>query len=350
MDSKKSLPLTLLLTALINTGIAGFLYMIGLKGDFWALLVLSQAVGLFICLASWSAPNWFGLQSAWAQVAAVVLGAMGGSVMGLALVWRNLSATSWSASGELFRILAMGLVFGAIVTYYFISRQRISSTETALRDAELRHLASEKQALEANLRVLRGQLEPHFLFNTLSNVLSLIDTDPPRGKLMLQRFTDYLRATLGGSRSTQTTLQEEVGVIEAYIDVLKTRMGDRLAVEIDIPAQLKQMTLPVMLLQPLVENAIEHGIDRTLDGGVVRIAATVPQQGRLELRVEDTGAGLEPSATNLAIKEHSHHMGLANVRDTLATRYGASAALRLEQNQPRGVRAIVTLPQEAADG
>ena len=139
------------------------------------------------------------------------------------------------------------------------------------------------RANEAQLRLLQGQMEPHFLFNTLANVISLIDADAPRAKHMLEALTDYLRASLGGLRHDDSTLAAELDLARRYLELMQTRMGDRLRFEIDVDEALGRAALMPLVLQPLIENAVKHGLEPQVDGGTVRVTAT---------RIAVDGAGL----------------------------------------------------------
>ncbi|HEX7438307.1 MAG TPA: histidine kinase, partial [Caldimonas sp.] len=134
-------------------------------------------------------------------------------------------------------------------------------------------IQAENQATEAQLRLLQAQIEPHFLFNTLANVVGLIEADPPRAKLMLESFIDYLRSSLGGLRGERHTLGEEIDLIDAYLRVIAIRMAHRLHYEIDVPDALRALPLPALSLQPLVENAVVHGLEPKIEGGRVRVDA-----------------------------------------------------------------------------
>ena len=203
---------------------------------------------------------------------------------------------------------------------------------------------AQRQALEAQLKLLQGQIEPHFLFNTLANVVGLMESDTPRAKLMLESFVDYLRSSLGGMRQADHTLGDELDLVEAYLHVIQIRMEDRLRYTIAVPDDLRGLELPALTLQPLVENAVLHGLEPKIDGGSVRIAARLDElRGGpvLVLTVDDDGLGLMPDRP-------VHHTGsgtaLANIRERLAQRFGAAAALRIEPVMPNGVRATLTLP------
>jgi len=126
---------------------------------------------------------------------------------------------------------------------------------------------------EARLRALQAQIEPHFLYNTLANVVSLIEVQPAQARHMLERFIDYLRASLAASRQERATLGAEADMIAAYLDVLGVRMGERLRYRIEVPAALRASSIAPMLLQPLVENAIAHGLEPKVEGGEVLLRA-----------------------------------------------------------------------------
>jgi len=204
-----------------------------------------------------------------------------------------------------------------------------------------RQMRAEKRATEAQLRLLQAQMEPHFLFNTLANVASLIDADTPRAKAMLESFTDYLRASLGSMRAGEHTLGDELALVEAYLRVVQIRMDDRLRYRIDVPDALRTLTLPSLSVQPLVENAIVHGLEPTIAGGSVVIEARVGADGLLDLVVTDDGRGLDAGGTPPA---RGHGTALANIRERLAQRFGGRGRLTLEPNPPHGVRAALHLP------
>jgi two-component sensor histidine kinase len=211
--------------------------------------------------------------------------------------------------------------------------------------AKAKQIEAEKQASEAQLRLLQAQIEPHFLFNTLANVLTLIDADAPKAKRMLEAFIDYLRGSLTNLRRDQSTLDHELGMAEAYLSLMQTRMDHRLSFSIDVAeASLRRLWLPPLLLQPLVENAIHHGLECCVEGGRVDVRAQVQNQ-QLVLTVEDNGMGLDASPRRAGAPGNG--VALANIRERLASRYGAQAGFTLEPRAPQGVRATIRLPLEA---
>ena len=205
-------------------------------------------------------------------------------------------------------------------------------------NAKARQHEAEKRASEAQLRLLQGQMEPHFLFNTLANVLSLIDTDTARAKLMLESFTDYLRSSLGSLRHGDSTLGRELELAEAYLRLLQLRMDERLRFRIEVDAGLRRAALPPLLLQPLVENAIHHGVEPKVEGGEVRVQAR--QEGdSLILTVADDGLGPEAPPRH----GNSNGVALENIRERLRLHFGGAGALTIVAAHP-GTLATLRMP------
>jgi two-component sensor histidine kinase len=230
------------------------------------------------------------------------------------------------------RIDAASLVGSAILGIL------ISTVIYLVFNARAQKAEAEKRAAEAQLRLLQAQMEPHFLFNTLANVLTLIDIEPQRARQMLESFTDYLRATLANLRKDESTLGRELDLADAYLRLLQLRMEDRLTFTIDADAESRQAVLPPLLLHPLVENAIHHGLEPKLEGGSIAIRARV-QEGVLLLSVTDDGLG--PDAPKR--RSTGHGIALDNIRQRLRARHGDGASLSLEALQP-GTRATLRLP------
>ena len=205
--------------------------------------------------------------------------------------------------------------------------------------ARARQVLAEKQAAEARLRLLQGQIEPHFLFNTLANVVSLIDHDAAKAKQMLETFTDYLRSSLASLRRDDTNLGSELDLVRAYLDLLKARMDDRLRFSIEGDHALRDARLPPLMLQPLVENAIHHGLEPKLEGGHIHVRAQRDGLG-LVLQVADDGLGL-----NAPTRRGGAGMALANLRERLQALYGDSASLTLTPTYP-GTLATLRVPFE----
>lgn len=240
-------------------------------------------------------------------------------------------------------LLVGGLLLSAVVTLlcyrFFKERADRLEAEAGHERARARALAAEKAAVEAALRALQAQIEPHFLFNTMANVVSLIEAEPATAKRMLESFIHYLRSTLQASRRERATLGDELEIVTAYLDLLKIRMGERLAYRIEVPEALRALPFAPMLLQPLVENAIRHGLEPKIEGGTVRVEARASAD-RLHVSVRDDGLGLGHGAGG-------HGVALPNVRERLAALYGPGARLALRDASP-GVVATIELALAAA--
>ena len=209
----------------------------------------------------------------------------------------------------------------------------VLSTQERLNSARLQAEAAQRQAAESQLRLLQSQLEPHMLFNTLANLRVLIGLEPERAQAMLDRLINFLRATLNASRLAAHPLATEFERIADYLALMGVRMGPRLQVTLDLPAALQGTLVPPLLLQPLVENAIKHGLEPHVEGGRITVAARAQAQ-TLVLTVRDTGSGLQGTpgitASSAPGNAPGSHFGLAQVRKRLATLHGPRASLALE--------------------
>ncbi len=202
--------------------------------------------------------------------------------------------------------------------------------------AKARQIEASRRATEAQLRLLQAQIEPHFLFNTLANVHSLIDHDAAKSKAMLGAFTDYLRASLAGLRREEVTVADELALAEAYLRVQATRMEERLSFRIEADEAARRATLLPLLLQPLVENAVHHGLEPQVAGGSIAVRARTDGDS-VVVEVRDDGRGLGMPTRQGA------GMALANVRERLAARFGSAASLTVAAAQP-GTLATLRMP------
>jgi len=245
-------------------------------------------------------------------------------------LWLALGGTDW------WQRIDNSLMLGSVVLSTFITL-----ILHAFFVVHSRGVTARMHATEAQLKLLQAQIEPHFLFNTLANVLSLIESDPLRAKGMLEAFVDYLRNSLHQQRRDETTVGAELALAQAYLQLLAARMDDRLRFEITASDAAREARIPPLLLQPLVENAIRHGLEPKVEGGAVRIEARCLGD-RLQLGVSDDGHGLDaPRRAGI----RGNRVALANIRERLAARYGGRAALRLEPLHP-GTRALLDIPLE----
>ena len=190
-----------------------------------------------------------------------------------------------------------------------------------------RAIEAERRESDARLQLLQAQIEPHFLFNTLAGVISLIDHEPAKAKATLQAFTDYLRSSLSTLRSARNPLSQELEMVENYLRVAHARMEDRLAYRIHADETARAVLLPPLLLQPLVENAVVHGLEPALDGGQIEIDAHIDAK-HLVLQVRDSGCGnLSQGSARRRPACSSNGVALDNIRARLSAHYGGSASL-----------------------
>ena len=228
-------------------------------------------------------------------------------------------------------IMMVSLIPGIGMTMFFVHQGRLAAAEVKIE-------AAQRQAAENQLRLLESQLEPHMLFNTLANLRVLIGMDPVRAQAMLDQLIAFLRATLNASRSSSHSLQDEFARLADYLALMQIRMGARLRPVLDLPPELAALNIPPLLLQPLVENAIKHGLEPAIDGGELRVSARLAA-GQLVLEVADSGVGL--AATQAA---DGTHFGLHQIRERIATRYGSAAHLDLRARSAGGCLATLYLP------
>ena len=331
-----------LATALFNAVIA--LFITAVSGERLAINMLySQCIGLCI----WAGidggrflldPS--GWPGAWRMTALVVVAVLAGYFLGSLVSNLLLGREALKGLAGLptatYGFLLMSLAAGGFGAYFFTSREQLAR-------ARLAEQAAQRQASEARLRLLETQLEPHMLFNTLANLRALIGTDTARATAMLDRLNDYLRATLIASRtdalSGRHTLADEFARLRDYLELMAVRMGPRLRYTLELPEALSAQPVPPLLLQPLVENCIRHGLEPSLQGGEIRVAAR-QGAGGLELEVSDTGVGCGP--------EPEPGFGLSQVRERIATAYAGQARMDWHSQPGGGTRALLTLPLQTA--
>ena len=246
--------------------------------------------------------------------------------------------------GDFFSFVLLAL-FGYVIASKVIVRK------TAEADAKLRVVtegadreAIQRQLLQARLKLLQAQVEPHFLFNTLAAVDYLIETDPKRASIMQKTLIGYLRAALPQMRQDSSTLGREVTLIRAYLELLKLRIEDRLEFEIKVPANLESAVFPPMVLQTVVENAIKHGIEPKPEGGRITVQAEVVE-GKLRVEVVDTGVGL-PEGDIFGNTKNGNGLGLDNIRNRLAMLYPGASSMELQSGYEGGTTVRLSIPYQ----
>lgn len=314
----------------------------------WSLLFVEPLAVLLGAQALWS----------WYLVRALPLGAtavprfagtwLGVGALSLAiwmaagLAWRSaLSALGASGGPEpsaLTPLMLFAGSFGLLVSllgHYMVAAFEIS------RDAERHALELRVLAREAELRFLRGQLDPHFLFNGLNSVAALIGSDPAAARRMCVLMSDFFRKSLGLAAQQSIPLSEELALAETYLAIEQVRFGERLRRHLEMSDSTGALLVPALLLQPLVENAVHHGVAHLLDGGEIRVSAR-RQAGLLEVMVENPCDPDRPASRGTGV-------GLVNVRARVETLFGHRARVEVTSERER-FRVLLVLPATAAAG
>lgn len=312
------------------------------KLDWWILVAIANLIGWAVAVSLIGI--WFNyrrlafrplrfLSNAFLGVSS---GLLGGTVLGAMLRGKDI----WtSIVQDVPRVLMvagiMGCVYALLVGIVAVWRNKNYEAITAQLELEAEREKNARQASESQLRLLRAQIEPHFLFNTLGAVQQLAEQTAPRAAELTANLIVFLRASMSDMRSEKITLAEEFRLIHAYLQVMKARMGARLDFHLELPDDLKTISIPSMMLLTLAENAIKHGIEPSLRGGRIDIRAEKSGTD-LIITVQDSGVGLSDMPNN--------GIGLQNARDRLRLQYGVRATLSIVEAEQGGVIAEVSIP------
>ena len=319
----------------------------GKEMGYWKLPLATSAMGFVVTLglryllrALWHLPPWR-LLAAVAPAVLAASAAMGMTFLFVLLQWCGDECRPWNAMAYVaygFSYLYVVLAWVGLYVGARYSRQLRAQTERALAATAMAH--------QSQLKMLRYQLNPHFLFNTLNAISTLVmDRDTGTATRMVQGLSAFLRHSLDNDPMQRVTLRQELDALRLYLDIEKTRFGDRLKVEIDVDPACHDARLPSLLLQPLVENAIKYAIARQVEGGTLAVRARC-RDGMLAVDVEDDGPGMPPATAEAP----QRGVGLANTRERLRVLYGDRQHFEVVARQPRGVRVSIRLPfDEAAD-
>jgi len=274
----------------------------------------------FVCLTPWYLCRAFPMGSA--QVARLLVNQVGAAI---------LACTLWIGVAQLLAFaMDLGSRLNSAIPQLVVVGLLLYLTSIALHYALLAVEASREAALQtrdAELRALKSQINPHFLFNCLNSISELTSTDPGRARDMCVLLSDFLRKTLGLGERESITWREELELARTYLDVEQVRFGVRLQVEMQVDDACADCQVPPLVLQPLIENAIKHGIATMVDGGIVRLRSHI-ENGNMAVRVENS---FDPEAPS----PRRHGLGLRNVRSRLATRFGDAAHLHLAAEHDR---------------
>jgi sensor histidine kinase YesM len=335
-------------TTVFCLAIGLLLWVLNISGSLLLSITISLCIGLSINLSFILAQEKLN-QLLSPYLAAIPITALGLAI-GLAIAGLVVASTPTFFFRGDYATLIIGVFFAIVGTAIFVVRNQLQAARAQLAEAELQQQAQEKLLLETELKLLQAQIEPHFLFNTLSNVVGLIHKDPQAAEETLLNLTTLLRSSLQRTRDATVTLAQELIIVEAYLKIQSIRMQERLHYEFipaeivhagsDLHEQMKAHALPPLLLQPLVENAVKHGIDPSEAGGSVTISVAATDK-QLQIIVADTGVGMSSSA--------QAGTGLDNVRQRLRALYGDRASLSVTENKPSGVVVELNIRGESGD-
>jgi len=237
--------------------------------------------------------------------------------------------------------LLMGLVFSALISGYFNFRSRLEQKIARLKEIELENERLKRLESETRLRDLQAKLNPHFLFNTLNSTAALIYDDRERAERSIERLSELYRRVLSISSRTFIPLDEELKLIEDYLELEKLRFDDKLSYRIDCPQALRNIPVPGFLIEPLVENAVRHGFDPERGSLRLSVKAEAEPEGRIRLTVADNGPGFE-------VGTMSAGFGLFSVQERLRLLFGDRGSLEIRSEKGRGTEIMILLPGGAA--
>jgi Histidine kinase len=283
-----------------------------------------------------------------AYVTAVVIGAGAAAILdslALGLVWNQYElafadpSPDWRTYrvGHSFYLFFEWIALGGVATFVYIDRRRAQAEVAHLHEAEMERARTARGVFESRLQAMQARVEPQFLFNTLAQVKRLYEMDPGLAQRMLDELIAYLRAAMPRMRDTSSTVGQEIELARAYLHIVKLRLGDRLAFDIDVPKGADRARMPPMMLLPLIDHAVVHGLGPAQTNGTIRIVCTIAH-GRLRLTVADSGAGFVPG---------NGGDGIASIRERLAVLYGDDARLELHQLEQKATEAVMEIPYEA---
>jgi len=308
-----------------------------------AMLVGLVALVVFGVLENWPArlPAWL---ARWVlQVVAVVVAIPAAVLLLYLAITIGDELPFWRSEARLsgFFVLSItGVLVASWMAMSALLRQRDEAARNQALAFRLERSELERKAIDARLRLLQAQVEPHFLFNTLANVRELVDSGSPQASHVLDTLITYLRAAVPRLHDTTTTIGQEVQLVRAYLELMQLRMPDRLQFSLDAEEAALGLRCPPTTLLTLVENAVRHGIDPSEQGGRVEVQVRL-HDARCQVEVRDTGVGIREIAPG------GSGTGLSTLRERLQLEFGGDADVRLAALQPHGAVATIDFPARA---
>lgn len=314
------------------------------EGSYWMHLAISIGYGISSAGASLALQK---CKPNWPTVQITLLSLLVG--LSLGTLNANWLISLYHPVNRLLMLQVIAVALAACVTlyYYFYSREQALTLKQQLQASLLQQSEQEKALVQSQLLLLQSQIEPHFLFNSLANLKALIHESPQQAEQLLDQLTALLRASMHNNRQQAVPLQDELTYLQAYLSIQQTRLTPRLQSLISAAPETLTCSIPPFLLQPIVENAVLHGIEPKAEGGQIQIQAQLLHQAsgqaRLQIQVIDTGVGFNPARPY----HQGQGLGLQNIRARLKALYGESATLRMQECQgASGVKVLLELPCE----
>lgn len=237
----------------------------------------------------------------------------------------------------LFNLFTLSIIFGLLAYGYFYLTERLKETAADLAKKEVNEERLQRATTQAQLGALRARINPHFLFNTLNSIAELIHEQPDHAEDMVTQLAALLRAAIN-SEDQHLTLQDELQLVQAYLDIEKVRLGSRLQYELKLPPELQTAKVPALLIQPLVENSVIHGISPKRDGGKITVTCSLRNE-QLHILIQDTGKGWQKNP------QSEERFGLASVQERLRLHYQEAAQVQIHEPQEHaGVHIAINLP------
>jgi hypothetical protein len=231
------------------------------------------------------------------------------------------------------------LILGGAATFVYVDRRRARVSRQRMHAAELERAQAAKRTIESRLQALQARVEPQFLFNTLAQVRELYRVDASRGEQMLDELIAYLRAAMPKMRDTSSTVGQELDLVRAYLGIVRLRLGERLTFKIESSAAVNDVRMPPMMMLPLVDHTIAHGIAASQTNGEIRIHTAVVD-GKVRLEIADSGVGFLPRNEDEAI---------GGIRERLAALFESEARLELREREGNTTEAVLEIPLEVAE-
>lgn len=291
-------------------------------------------------IITWLFPNLTSRQSdAFSVISALVFGSINAGW------WLGYFGGSRAAAG-IESVIMLGAIFTVTCYYYFYAHEQKIIADKELERLKRVQSEQEKAIVLGELKQLQSQIEPHFLFNTLANINVLIEHDPSKAQRMLTQLTELLRATLKKNRTQLSTIREELDLVSAYLEIQQIRLGDDFTFDIECEDNLGPLELPPLLLQPLVENAVLHGVEPLAERGHIQVSIK-GETDKLCVRVCDNGQGLNPPSPGH--KSGGNGIGLQNVRERLTALFKDDANLQIKENPSKGVTSQICIGMSAME-